>query len=365
MDANDTPAAFSATYAEARAKFREAAGQTRATLDAVTNPNTGPDGGDLTTDIAWIGPRDADKVLVMLSATHGVEGFCGSGAQVDWLRRGEWATLPQGMAVLLVHAINPYGFAWLRRVTEENVDLNRNWVDFGAPLPANPQYDVLADAIAPADWSEASQADCRARLLSFAREHGFGALQQAVSGGQYAHPKGVFYGGDAPTWARRTQTAIFETYLRQAGHVGIIDFHTGLGPWGYGERILTAKPGDPENARAALWYGKAITSSADGTSTSADVSGDGLLAAPSILAHAEVTGIALEFGTKPTNDVMNALRADAWLHAYGDPASEAARPIKAEIRDAFYGDTDGWKGMIAAQGLLATRQAIAGLSAAG
>ena len=89
MDANNTPAAFSATYAEARAKFREAAGQARASLDAVTNPNTGPDGGDLTTDIAWIGPRDAQKVLVMLSATHGVEGFCGSGAQIDWLRRGE------------------------------------------------------------------------------------------------------------------------------------------------------------------------------------------------------------------------------------------------------------------------------------
>lgn len=360
----DTAAAFSATYAEARSKFRQAASAARATLDTVSNPNRGPDGGELSTDIAWIGPKDAGKVLVMLSATHGVEGFCGSGAQVDWLRRGEWAALPADTAVLLVHAINPYGFAWLRRVTEENVDLNRNWVDFNAPRPENPAYDALADAIGPADWSEVSQTENRAKLLAYAREHGFPALQQAVTGGQYRHPKGVFYGGDQPTWARRTQTAIYESYLRGAAKIGIIDFHTGLGPSGYGERILSARQGDAEYARALGWYGGAITSPADGTSTSAETAGDGLTAAPTVLGHAKVTGIALEYGTIPTTEVLDALRADAWLHAYGDPASEAATPIKATIRAAFFTDTDVWKGMICGQALLATRQAIIGLQGA-
>ncbi len=106
----------------------------------------GPDGGDLSTDVAWIGPRDAERVLVMISATHGVEGFCGSGAQIDWLNRGEAARLSTGFGALLVHAINPYGFAWLRRVTHENVDLNRNWIDFAAPPPENGDYETLRAA---------------------------------------------------------------------------------------------------------------------------------------------------------------------------------------------------------------------------
>jgi hypothetical protein len=182
-----------------------------------------------------------------------------------------------------------------------------------------------------------------------------------VTGGQYRHAKGVFYGGDQPTWARQTQTAIYEAYLRQAARIAIIDFHTGLGPYGYGERILSARQGDAEYARAADWYGEAITSPADGTSTSAETAGDGLTAAPIVLGHAEVTGVALEYGTIPTTEVLDALRADAWLHAHGDPTSEAAKPIKARLREAFYGDTDAWKGMVAGQALLAARQALAGL----
>src|SRR5450432_778045 len=143
---------FSASYAEARTRFRETARGAGGALEAIANPNRGPDGGDLTADVAWFGPKQAEKVLVMVSGTHGAEGFCGSGAQVDWLRRGEHASLPAGLGVLLIHAINPYGFAWLRRVTEENVDLNRNWIDFSQPAPENAGYDVLADIAVPREW---------------------------------------------------------------------------------------------------------------------------------------------------------------------------------------------------------------------
>ena len=147
---------FSATYPEAREKFREAAKAAGGTMDCYTHPERGPGAEDLTTDTAWFGARSAQSVLVMISATHGVEGFCGSGAQVDWLRRGEAANLPANTAVLMIHAINPYGFAWLRRVTHENIDLNRNWVDFSGPLPANPGYDILCDAAVPQTSSRCS-----------------------------------------------------------------------------------------------------------------------------------------------------------------------------------------------------------------
>ena len=355
---------FSASYAEARVKFREAASAAGGALEAIANPNRGPDGGELATDVAWFGPRTAEKVLVMVSGTHGVEGFCGSGAQVDWLTRGEAASLPSGTAALLVHAINPYGFAWLRRVTEENIDLNRNWLDFAQPTPENPGYDALADAAVPTEWTHESQRASAAVLRDYGGKHGPLALQQALSGGQYRHPKGVFYGGTGPSWAHRTQAAIYAGYLGQAGKIAIIDYHTGLGPWGYAEPIMSDPAGSPGLRRGQAWFGAAITTPLDGSSTSAVTAGDNLTAAPVLLAHAEVTGIALEYGVKALAEVFLALRADAWLHAYGDPTSPEAAAIKSQIRAAFYGDADDWKGMVAGQSLTATRQAVAGLQRA-
>jgi hypothetical protein len=73
--------------------------------------------------------------------------------------------------------------------------------------------------------------------------------------------------------------------------------------------------------------------------------------------------MALEVGTQSLIEVLTALRADAWLHAHGDVASPQGQAIKSQVRDAFYGDADDWKGMVAGQSLLAIRQAIAGLSA--
>jgi len=354
---------FSPDYAIARGKFRDAAREAGGQLDSVGHPERGPDGGDLSTDIAWFGPRSASSALVMISATHGVEGFCGSGAQVDWLRRGEASRLPPGVAMLMIHAVNPFGFAWLRRVTEDNVDLNRNWIDFTAPLPANPGYDQLSDAICPTAWTEEARSASDQVLGAYAAEHGFPALQQAISGGQYSHPTGVFHGGAGATWSRRTQSDILRQHLTEAGKVAVIDYHTGLGPWGYGEQILTDRRGSAAFARAAEWWGAAITSPADGTSTSADITGDNLGALGALLPHAEVTGMALEFGTQSLIEVLTALRADAWLHAHGDLSSAQGRAIKTQVRDAFYGDADDWKGMVAGQSLLATRQAIKGLSA--
>ncbi len=353
---------FAADYQAARAKFLTAAREAGGSLDSVPHPERGPDGAMLATDVAWFGPRAAPAVLVLVSATHGVEGFCGSGAQVDWLRRGEAGRLPKDLAVMIIHAVNPYGFAWLRRVTEDNVDLNRNWLDFATPPPVNPGYDALADAICPSDWSEESQAQSARVLGAYAAEHGFPALQQAITGGQFAHPRGLFYGGAGPTWSRRTQSELLSGWLGQAGKVGLIDYHTGLGPWGYGEQILTDKRGSAAFARASAWWGGAITCPADGTSTSADITGDNLGALPGLIPHAEATGMALEVGTQSLVEVLTALRADAWLHAHGEVASPVGQAIKAQVRDAFYGDADDWKGMVAGQSLLAIRQAIAGLT---
>jgi hypothetical protein len=139
--------AFSNDWREARSKFLDAARRAGAEHRVWPHPLTGPAGETLCADTAWLGPSDASRVLVVISGTHGVEGFCGSGPQVGLLRGDAGLALPPDTAMLSIHGINPHGWAWLRRVTEENVDLNRNWVDFDAPRVAasSGQYTHPAD----------------------------------------------------------------------------------------------------------------------------------------------------------------------------------------------------------------------------
>lgn len=355
-------ASFADDYRSARATFREQARKAGANLSALQHPEVGPDGDRLFTDIAFLGAAAARRAIVLISGTHGVEGFCGSGAQVDLLRRGELETLPEGLAVLIIHAINPYGFAWLRRVTHENVDLNRNWVDFSEPLPSNPGYDLLHEAIVPSQWSASALAKAQAVLDDYGAEAGMAALNQAMSGGQYRHPQGIFYGGAQPTWSRQTQANIFVRYLQNAREIAILDYHSGLGPRGFCELITTSASDSAAFARATRWYGPGVKSTVTGTSVAARIGGDGMSAASRLLPHAKVTAIALEFGTIPRHEARLALRADAWLHAYGDPLSPQSAEIKRQIRAAYYCDADDWKAMVAGQSLSIWRQAVAAMT---
>ncbi|BBD96789.1 DUF2817 domain-containing protein [Sphingobium amiense] len=353
---------FSANYTEARRKFREAAADAGGELDSWLHPEAGPDGGEIFTDVAWIGPSAATKVLVLISATHGVEGFCGSGAQVDLMRRGEVTGDADDLAFLLIHAINPYGFAWLRRTTHENIDLNRNWVDYAQPMPVNEGYRALHPALCPAVWTDETRAAGELALQTSEREIGRDATRNAYGAGQWEYPDGLFYGGTAPSWSRQTQTAIFDRWLGKARKVAIVDYHTGLGPLGFAEPIVTAPVGSPAYRRARSWYGATTRSTAGGLSVGARIEGDGLTGAIKLLPHAEVTPMALEYGTLPRREVINANREDNWLHSHGDPRGDGAQATKGRLRDAYFVDRTDWKGMVIGQSLQVFRQAVSGLS---
>src|ERR1044071_5087690 len=146
---------FAASYSEARDKFLAAARLAGATTYRYDNPRKGPKGESLSTDVARLGNDDASRVVVTISSTHGVEGYCGSGFQVDWLAGVGAARLPPDTAVPFVDATTPSGFAGTRRVTEERNDLNRNYVDHSRPYPVNEGYLAIADDLVPKDLSEA------------------------------------------------------------------------------------------------------------------------------------------------------------------------------------------------------------------
>jgi hypothetical protein len=351
---------FSRDYSEARDKFLAAANGAGARVTHYALGKSGPDGQELATDVAVIGSEDAKSALVTVSGTHGVEGFFGSAAQIEWLLRGEASKL-NGAAAVHIHAINPYGFAWLRRTNEDNVDLNRNWIDFTQQVPSSPMYDELADDLCPADWSATNQARTGARLQAWAVQHGPVEFQAAVSQGQWTHPRGLFYGGTGPSWSRRTLAQILTVHLANATRVCLIDFHTGLGPFGYVEPIIARPRSDPGFSRTRAWIGGAARSVVGDGSVSSEVKGDSLSAIPHLLSGAQVDAVALECGLRPIDTVLQALRADAWLHGYGDPLSPEAKTIKRMIRDSFHSDEAVWQGMALGQALAACRAALAGL----
>ena len=83
---------FAVDYADAREKFLDAAKAAGAKLWQFEHPLMGPKGEALGTDIAWLGSLGARNIVVAGSATHGVEGFCGSGCQTGFcLRTGALA----------------------------------------------------------------------------------------------------------------------------------------------------------------------------------------------------------------------------------------------------------------------------------
>jgi hypothetical protein len=93
--------------------------------------------------------------------------------------------------VVLVHALNPYGFAWLRRVNENNVDLNRNFRDFTEPLPLSSAYEAVHDWLVPADWDGPARKTADSEIEQYLRSHGLAAFQAIVSRGQYSRPDGT------------------------------------------------------------------------------------------------------------------------------------------------------------------------------
>jgi hypothetical protein len=328
------------TYGEARARFRRAAERAGAVLTGHRHPARGPEGEHLAVDIAVVGPDDATSCLWLVSGTHGVEGYAGSALQCHWLDRRA-VDRPDAVRVVLVHGLNPYGFAWVRRVDEQNVDLNRNALDWSLPPPVNEAYDELAPLLVPTRWDDETRAATDAAIFEVAARVGFAELQRIVSSGQYHHPDGVFYGGTGPVWSHRLLADTAPTLAGAARRLGIVDVHTGLGPWGHGELITHESAGAPGYERAGAWWGR-VHSMVDGDSVSAPLTGDWLGRIEAFLPSIEVTAAALEFGTLDVVDVLQALRADAWLHAHGDPNGPAGEAVRAQVRAAFVDDDPSW-----------------------
>lgn len=351
---------FSDSYLEARQKFLAAA----PTSKAYRCSAKGPSGEALFTDAAYFGNPDAKKILVLVSGTHGVEGYCGSAAQLLFLHAKFHQGLPPSTAVLCIHALNCYGFAWDRRVTAEGCDLNRNFVDFSKPVPPNPGYEELAEHLVPADITQEGIRRAEAAIAAFRSKHGEWKFQEARKSGQYTRPGGMFYGGTAPTEARQTlERAVADYDVAAREKVVVVDYHTGLGPYGYGELQCEQPSGLSGYERAVGVFGPSVTSPDLGTSSSVAIFGSQDEFWQRALGDRH-TYVAFEFGTYDPDNGRKALRNDHWLFKYRPEAvgSEEGRQIRNASKLHYYPQRSDWKEMVVWRSHLVHRQAMEALT---
>ncbi|HTU58414.1 MAG TPA: DUF2817 domain-containing protein, partial [Polyangiales bacterium] len=206
-----------AAFERTLARFVEHSGRSlelhRYTVDA---------SADLSVTAALLHARSPERLLVLVTGIHGVEGYAGAAVVRLLLSELLLGTDAERTGLLVVHALNPYGFAWDRRVNEDNADINRNFVDHDEP-PENAPYAALAEWIAPKDMSRDAVKAANARLKAYSDRHGDFALQEAVTKGQYVYPDGLYYGGSKESWSSLMLRDVLKEELRGVKRLVVID----------------------------------------------------------------------------------------------------------------------------------------------
>jgi len=335
---------FSNEYREARSRFVAAVKQAGGTLSKLDLP-TGDTGHALFTDIAWFGHKSPARALIVVSGVHGVEGFAGSAVQLAVLNN--LPILDDDTALVLIHALNPYGMAYLRRFNGNNVDLNRNfhfssdgWQ--GAPAgyaaldkffnpPAPPSFDFFY-------------------LRAFFAWVRFGntCVRQAVTGGQYHYPKGLYFGG----YSLEPEAAGYIAWLKKSSLLNVdkmmvVDFHTGLGRFGEQSLFLRASPDRREDLSRKL--GVVVTPSKTESKTMGYHHGGGSSGVYRRLFNGgELTCLTVEYGTYHGLRMLQALRAENQYHHYGDQNLD--HWSKQNLKEAFCPGSKEWQRRVVTQG---------------
>jgi hypothetical protein len=342
---------FSPDYATARARFREAGAAAGAALHAIALSAQGPRGEPLAIDIAWLGASRPKNVLLHTSGMHGVEAYTGSAVQLALLD----SPPPRGIdeALVLVHVLNPYGMAWLRRTNENNVDLNRNFLLNGERWSGAPElYRTLDPLLNPP--TPPSHDGFAVRAAAIAMRRGFHRVKQAVAQGQYEFERGLFYGGRELEEGPKLLCEWLSAHLGFAGYVFGLDLHTGLGR--RGTDTVLAEPHVGATAPSALGraLGRTLVES-EKPSVAYMTRGSFGSALPHVLPRSRIDFVVQEIGTNPPLKVLHALREENRAHFYAGGA--LTHPAKSRLREALCPASVEWRRKAIARGVSLARAA--------
>lgn len=331
------------TYGECRARFRRAAEQSGLTPAAHPIAARGPDDERLTIETLRLGPPKVSRTLVVMSGVHGVEGFLPSTLQADAVLRWSARGLAEGVGVVMVHAVNPWGMAWWRRQNESNVDLNRNWRrDDGVPFE-NHAYDDVHEIACPDTAELPELAPMVEAAEALVAERGLPWVRDAITVGQYRHPEGLHYGGVRTEESNRILEAAIVPVLQPSDRVLILDLHTGHGPRAEVTMLSDQPPGSAQDAFFASVFDRVEATVDNPDATTGLKAGQIANGLRDALIDAVCFSTSLELGTSSDLEQLVATYQEQWVHRHGDRVRPEHRAAVWAYRCCFTPDDPEWE----------------------
>lgn len=298
-----------------------------------------------------------ENLLIMISGTHGVEGFTGSAVQRNLL-----AQLPElkKTSVLMIHGFNLYGFKNKRRVNEHNIDLNRNFIIDRKGFTSDDQaYTGLNSFLNP---NEAPSLNLFSRPLFVLRsvaniaQHSMESLRRSILQGQYSVPQGIFYGGaQIEPQAGLIEAVIAEFIGKKYQKIFIVDLHTG-----YGERgrlhLMSGKSTDANSIELLKIFEKSEIDFADAKNFYA-VQGELLhyfINRLKIRSAFNTSGVTFEYGTLDSQKTFGSIESlrrmileNQNFHFPAD--SKTSTDIQNMFVEMFYPSDPSWRSEVLRQ----------------
>ena len=200
------------------------------------------------------------NLILLTTGVHGMEGYIGS-VMLDVFFEEIYPTLDtENTGILIVANVNPYGMKYMRRYNENNVDLNRNFIEDwdNFDRSSNKEYPKVDKFLQPegkmgnAFWHEVGF------YLSLAKEAiftGADTISDALLTGQYEYPEGVYYGGDGDEKSTTYLKGVFRECLdSEYENIVHVDIHSGYGPR-YNMVIFNSVQDETTEAEAVEMFG--------------------------------------------------------------------------------------------------------------
>ncbi len=234
---SEATAYFNETYEDCRSDFLSEAEKIKQEYSFVEVSNIlvpNKSGQELYIDLIYIPAQDtAINLMVLTSGIHGVEGFAGSAVQLMTIKEIISQDLLSSTGLFLIHGLNPFGFKNIRKVTENNVDLNRNCaINQSLYDVVNEGYRDLVEMLGPtkkADHANSKNRNFHIIAVQKIITESMAALRQAALQGQYEYPEGIYYGGQKFEPQISALAPILKGIMVDYSEILTIDLHTGYG----------------------------------------------------------------------------------------------------------------------------------------
>jgi hypothetical protein len=260
---------------------------------------------------------------------------------------GRWASGQKeapALNLIFLHGLNPFGFAWLRRFDEQNVDPNRNFLLSGEKFEGSPEgYAGLDMLLNPAKPPSQWEPFILKALWAIVRNGGMSKIKQVVAAGQYDYPKGLFYGGAEPSHTQRVLAENLKRWIGDSARIVHLDFHTGLGKRRTWKLLIDSTLTDAQERRLGEWFGPDNFEKSNSRGVAYKTSGSLGNWCVEMNERTDYLYACAEFGTYSPIKVISSLRAENQAHNWGKRDDIGTIRAKRDLMEAFCPRASKWR----------------------